>query len=159
MTRSPPYLPESTIRAFHQDEEGHWVADLACGHSQHVRHRPPMEVREWVLTEEGRRGRIGASLPCRHCRMPRLPETAVEYKRTSVFDATTTPLGLRKSHTTKAGVWGEIVVVEGRVLYVIENEEDASFVLRPGIPGPIAPQAPHHVDPYDDARFFVRFLR
>ncbi|HVJ91776.1 MAG TPA: DUF3565 domain-containing protein [Labilithrix sp.] len=151
--------PESPICAFHQDDEGHWVADLACGHSQHVRHRPPMEVREWVLTEEGRRGRIGASLPCRYCRMPRLPDAASEYKRTKIFDATTTPAGLRSSHTTKAGVWGEIVVLEGRVLYVIENEDDASFVLRPGTPGAIAPEAPHHVEPYDDARFFVRFLR
>jgi tellurite resistance-related uncharacterized protein len=91
--------------------------------------------------------------------MPRLPSTVSEYKRTSIFDAATTPAGLRARHTTKAGVWGEIVVLEGRVLYVIENEEDASFVLRPGVPGAIAPSAPHHVEPYDDARFFVRFLR
>ena len=152
-------VPESSIRGFHQDEEGHWVADLACGHSQHVRHRPPIEVREWVLTEAGRRERIGARLPCRLCRMPRLPESAKEYARTATFDTTTTPAALRKSHTTKDDVWGEIVVLEGRVLYVVENEADASFVLRPGVPGAIAPGAPHHVDPYEDARFYVRFLR
>ncbi|CAN5344751.1 hypothetical protein BH09MYX1_BH09MYX1_06260 [soil metagenome] len=118
-----------------------------------------MEVREWVITEAGRRGRIGAMLPCRLCRMPRIPESAVEYMRTAVFHSSTTPLGLRKSHTTKAGVWGQIVVLEGRVLYVIENEEDASFVLRPGVDGRIAPEAPHHVDPSEGASFFVRFLR
>jgi tellurite resistance-related uncharacterized protein len=151
--------PEAKILAFHKDEAGDWVADLECGHTQHVRHRPPMEVREWVMTEEGRHGRIGASLACRHCRMPRLPQAASEYNRTATFDATSTPAGLRKSHTTKDDVWGEIVVVEGRVLYVIENEEDASFVLRPGVPGAIAPQQPHHVEPYDDAKFYVRFLR
>jgi tellurite methyltransferase len=151
--------PESAVVGFRQDVEGDWIADLACGHSQHVRHRPPMETREWVRTEEGRRGRIGALFPCRLCRMPRLPKTVAEYKRTALFDAPTTPAGLRKSHTTKAGVWGEIVVVEGRVLYVIENEKDASFILKPGLPGPIAPEVPHHVEPYDDARFFVRFLR
>lgn len=150
---------ESPIVAFHQDDEGHWVADLACGHSQHVRHRPPVEVRPWVRTEEGRRGRLGAELPCRYCRMPCFPEAVSEYKRTAIFDAPTTPAALRKSHTTKDGVWAEIVVLAGRVLYVIENEEDASFVLRPGLSGPIAPEVPHHVDPYDDARFFVRFLR
>lgn len=91
--------------------------------------------------------------------MPRIPEAAAEYKRTAIFDATTVPTGLRKSHTTKAGVWGQIVVLEGRVLYVIENEEGASFVLRPGVAGAIAPEAPHHVEPYEGARFFVRFLR
>lgn len=152
-------LPESKVRGFHQDEEGHWVAELECGHAQHVRHRPPMETREWVLTEEGRRGRIGASFPCRYCLMPRIPDAVSEYKRTPTFDKTTTPAGLLKSHTTKEGVWGEIVVVAGRVLYVIEPEEGASFVLRPGVTGTIAPLAPHHVDPEDDARFFVRFLR
>lgn len=151
--------PESAIVGFHQDEEGHWVADLACGHTQHVRHRPPIESRPWVVSEEGRRSKLGAMLPCRLCRMPKRPADVVEYKRTPTFDATTTPAGLRARHTTKAGVWGEIVVEEGRVLYVIEEEEDASFVLRPGVPGTVAPQAPHHVTPYDDAKFHVRFLR
>lgn len=91
--------------------------------------------------------------------MPCLPKAVSEYERTATFDATTTPAALRKGHTTKDGVWAEIVVLAGRVLYVIENEEDASFVLRPGLSGPIAPAVPHRVDPYDDARFFVRFLR
>ena len=118
-----------------------------------------METREWVLTDEGRRGRIGASFPCPYCRMPRIPGAVSEYMRTATFDKATTPAGLLKSHTTKAGVWGEIVVIAGRVLYVIEPDEDASFVLRPGVTGPIAPLVPHHVDPEDDARFFVRFLR
>lgn len=152
-------IPESRVRAFDQDEEGHWVAELECGHAQHVRHRPPMETREWVLTDEGRRGRIGATFPCRYCLMPKIPGAVSEYERTPTFDKTTTPAGLLKSHTTKAGVWGEIVVVAGRVLYVIEPEADASFVLRPGVTGTIAPLVPHHVDPEDDARFFVRFLR
>lgn len=151
--------PESAIVSFRQDDEGHWIAELACGHAQHVRHRPPMESRPWVTTEEGRRGRIGAMLPCRYCRMPKLPSTVVEYERTPEFDATTTPAGLRARHTTKEGVWGEIVVTQGRVLYVIEDEADATFILKPGLPGPIAPQAAHHVVPYDDARFYVRFLR
>lgn len=151
--------PESPIRSFRQDAEGHWIAELECGHAQHVRHRPPLETREWVMTEEGRRGRLGARLPCRYCRMPRLPAAVAEYKQTTIYDATTTPAGLRKSHSTKKGVWAEIVVVEGRVLYVIEDEEDASFILSPGVAGTSAPMVRHHVEPYESARFFVRFLR
>ncbi|HUX34838.1 MAG TPA: DUF3565 domain-containing protein [Gemmatimonadaceae bacterium] len=58
---------ERRIVALHQDEEGDWVADLACGHSQHVRHDPPWEVREWVTTAEGREGRIGTMLACGYC--------------------------------------------------------------------------------------------
>lgn len=55
------------IAGFHQDEERHWVADLECGHTQHVRHDPPWQVRPWVITVEGRAGRIGTTLECRLC--------------------------------------------------------------------------------------------
>lgn len=57
----------SRIVGFHQDEEGHWVADLACGHSQHVRHDPPWQNRPWVVTAEGRQRFLGVELPCRTC--------------------------------------------------------------------------------------------
>ena len=55
------------IIGFHQDEQGDWVADLACGHGQHVRHQPPLTSRPWVLTEAGRNGRLGEHLNCLKC--------------------------------------------------------------------------------------------
>lgn len=55
------------IEGYHRDEEGHWVAHLDCGHQQHVRHDPPLVTRPWVLTAEGRRGRLGAELDCVRC--------------------------------------------------------------------------------------------
>lgn len=55
------------IVGFHEDDDGHWVAELACGHGQHVRHDPPLADRPWVLTEEGRRARLGVTLPCVLC--------------------------------------------------------------------------------------------
>ena len=55
------------IIGFHQDEVGDWVADLECGHTQHVRHNPPWINRPWVLTPEGRAGKLGATLPCKLC--------------------------------------------------------------------------------------------
>lgn len=55
------------IVGFHQDEHGDWIADLECGHTQHVRHNPPWLVREWVMTAEGRAGFIGRELECRAC--------------------------------------------------------------------------------------------
>jgi hypothetical protein len=58
------------IVGYHVDEEGHWVADLACGHGQHVRHQPPMTSRPWVLTEAGRRGHLGTELNCKRCEEP-----------------------------------------------------------------------------------------
>jgi hypothetical protein len=62
-------IPERRIVGFHQDEEHHWVAELECGHSQHVRHTPPWQVRPWVLTATGRASHLGTVLPCRSCAM------------------------------------------------------------------------------------------
>lgn len=55
------------IAGFHRDERGDWVADLECGHPQHVRHDPPWMERAWVTTEAGRRSRTGAILYCVRC--------------------------------------------------------------------------------------------
>lgn len=55
------------IIAFHQDEYHDWVADLACGHSQHVRHQPPFQNRPWVIAESSRNEYIGYELNCSEC--------------------------------------------------------------------------------------------
>ena len=55
------------ISGYHRDEEQHWVAELACGHSQHVRHEPPWMHREWVTTEQGRESMLGFELLCVKC--------------------------------------------------------------------------------------------
>jgi uncharacterized protein (DUF488 family) len=61
------YPPSSTIVGYHQDEEKDWVAELSCGHQQHVRHRPPLVERPWVLTEIGRAEKIGHPVVCAEC--------------------------------------------------------------------------------------------
>jgi hypothetical protein len=55
------------IVGFHLDDEAHWVAELDCGHNQHVRHAPPWVSRPWVATAEGRASRLGSELECRKC--------------------------------------------------------------------------------------------
>ena len=42
-------LHRKIIGSYHQDERLDWVADLECGHGQHVRHNPP-----WVVSPTGR---------------------------------------------------------------------------------------------------------
>lgn len=58
---------QQAIVSFHLDEEGHYVADLACGHGQHVRHDPPWQNRPWVLTKQGRKEKLGVMLECKKC--------------------------------------------------------------------------------------------
>lgn len=61
-----PGVPRRIV-GFHRDAEGHWVAELECGHTRHVRHDPPWQVRPWVLTPEGRAGFLGTVLGCVKC--------------------------------------------------------------------------------------------
>ena len=58
------------IVGYHLDDVGDWVADLACGHGQHVRHQPPFFSRPWVLMQEARSRQIGQLLFCKHCHEP-----------------------------------------------------------------------------------------
>jgi hypothetical protein len=74
---------DSAIVGFRQDERGDWIAELACGHRQHVRHEPPFHQRPWVLDAKGRRQRLGTPLQCRLCDQgvpppPRSPELGGE---------------------------------------------------------------------------------
>jgi len=55
------------IIGYHTDEENHWVAQLDCGHNQHVRHDPPWMRREWVTAQTGRDEMLGYRLDCRKC--------------------------------------------------------------------------------------------
>lgn len=69
---------ERDIVGFHKDEEGDWVAELECGHTQHVRHNPPWMNRPWVTTREGRQRFLGRPLDCKQCDAPEnhSPESA-----------------------------------------------------------------------------------
>ncbi len=58
---------EQAIIGYHQDELKDWVAELACGHYQHVRHNPPWINRVWVTTKQGRASKLGEKLACKKC--------------------------------------------------------------------------------------------
>ena len=59
--------PISRINGFHQDEEGHWVVELSCGYTQHLRHQPPWQARPWVLDPAQRAQHIGQPFACGWC--------------------------------------------------------------------------------------------
>lgn len=58
---------DKLIVAFYQDEEMDWVAEMECGHTQHMRHNPPWQNRVWVTSKEGREARLGKKLRCKQC--------------------------------------------------------------------------------------------
>lgn len=73
MSSSGPQI-EKAIVGYHTDEQGHWVAELECGHFQHVRHDPPWMVREWVTSPSGRQSMLGYRLDCKKCAQGEPPD-------------------------------------------------------------------------------------
>lgn len=151
-------MSQEKIISFTQDDQGHFVAILECGHSVHMRHRPPLESRPWILDAEERKSRVGSLVDCIFCDMPKLPPEARSYQRTRSFDQDSVPKGLLSEHRTKADTFGRIVVESGKLLYEIPSLL-RSWVLRPGVDGFIAPEQLHRVAPVGEVRFFVEFYR
>ena len=147
------------ITGFHRDAEEHWVAELSCGHGQHVRHDPPLSERPWVLSEAGRAGRIGETLDCRRCDARELPADFAPYKETPLFDAESLPAALQARHETRAGVWALIQVAEGRVRYRIHAPFDSEEELAPGTPGVVLPEVPHQLELLGPVALRVEFWR
>ena len=147
------------ITAFEVDAEGDPVARLACGHRQHVRHDPPLAERPWVLTPEGREARIGTPLDCVRCDRLEMPDGFAPYRRTPEMDQASTPKALRGVHTTKAGVWGRILVFEGALDYELLAPFDRRERLTPERSGTIPPEVPHRVSPAGTVRFVVEFWK
>ena len=147
------------ITGFHLDEAGDRVAELDCGHGQHVRHRPPFVNRPWVVTDAGREAMLGTPLDCVRCDRMEWPEGLVAYRRTPQFDETTTPAGLRSEHATKRGVWARIHVTSGALNYRVGAPIHRSFRVVPSSNAVIVPEVPHLVEPDGPVRFFVEFSR
>ncbi|GGC45268.1 DUF1971 domain-containing protein [Chelatococcus reniformis] len=84
------------------------------------------------------------------------PYRSKPYRSTPVFDETTLPQALRSRHSTKAGVWGMVRVLEGR-LRLTYFDPLRDIVLDPRTPGPLAPEQAHFVEPLGPMRMQVDF--
>jgi tellurite methyltransferase len=147
------------IAGFHRDADSHWVAELDCGHGQHVRHDPPFVERPWTQTEEGRASRIGTMLDCVRCDRREMPDGFAPYRRTASFTEASIPDALRGRHSTKRGVWALIHVTRGRLGYRVFEPFDIEEVLEPGTKGVVIAEVEHAVTPLGEVDFFVEFWR
>ena len=149
---------ERAITGYHQDDVGDWVAELACGHNQHVRHDPPFRLRAWVLDPDGRLGRLGTPLNCPLCDRCELPEGLHRVRTSTVWDERTMPAGLRRAHRVAAGTWGRIVVHDGQLRFAAETTPEIDLELDPGSAQGIPPDVLHEVEPLGAVRFSVEFF-
>ena len=91
-----------------------------------------------------------------------LPPGLVSQRRTDVFTEDTVPAGLLKAHSTKAGTWGLIHVLEGQLVYrVTDHRRPASETLLTAETGPgvVEPTILHEVAAPQPVRFFVEFYK
>jgi tellurite resistance-related uncharacterized protein len=147
------------IEGFHQDDQGDWVAELSCLHSQHVRHRPPFFDRPWVTTAAGRQERIGAELDCPLCDRAELPTGLAVARTAGPFDTTSVPPGLLRDHRVGEHTWACIRVLAGTLRFRLATEPPLDRTITSGESQPVPPTVLHAVELLDDTtRFEVEFL-
>ncbi|MCP9835342.1 MULTISPECIES: DUF1971 domain-containing protein [unclassified Cyanobium] len=88
-----------------------------------------------------------------------LPGGLTPYQRTPSFDAETVPAGLRAQHSTKAGVWARVVVLEGSLPFRFLEPHEELVLLTPERLGIVAPTQLHQAEPGPGVRFYVEFHR
>ena len=147
------------IVGFHVDELGDWVADLDCGHGQHVRHRPPFTNRPWVVSAAGRAEMLGTELDCVRCDRMEWPDGLVACRRTPEFDQGSIPTGLRSEHSTRRGTWARIHVISGALRYHVGAPIHRTLRVDSAASAVIVPEVRHRVEPDGSVRFFVEFFR
>jgi tellurite resistance-related uncharacterized protein len=91
--------------------------------------------------------------------MKELPKGLAPTGRTPEFTEATIPAALLRAHTTKAGSWARIRVLEGALHYRIRGPAQEDHLLHPGEDGIIEPEVPHEVEASGPVRFYVEFLR
>jgi tellurite resistance-related uncharacterized protein len=89
--------------------------------------------------------------------MKNLPAGLMPNKRTPEFTELSVPKSLLESHSTKAGTWGKIVVLEGSMTYRILEPAIEEIELGPNAPGVIAPAVKHEVATHSPVRFYIQF--
>lgn len=91
--------------------------------------------------------------------MKTLPDHVKPYQQTPEFTEQTVPAGLLRAHQTKEGVWGRIVILEGRLQYTINEPVEKVVILDNNNHGVVEPTIMHEVKPLGAVRFYVEFYR
>lgn len=142
--------------AFEQDEEDEWRVLLDCGHRRHLRHDPPRECRPDLADEESRNSALGGEIECGRCQQRLLPEDFEVYRSTPVFTEESVPSGLLADHNLKAGVWGNLVVLEGSVNFC---EGQTAHLLTGGDTWSVLPEVVHHLQLRGPVTLRIDFFR
>lgn len=150
---------EKKIVDFHVDEQGDWVADLECGHTQHVRHNPPWINRPWVLEEEGRKRSLGALLDCLKCNMPTMPERVHRVECSEVFDQQALVNQYSGMQKNDHDCWIKVVVSEGELVYQQVADKTKGYVIDSNFSAVIMPNEIFSLSPKGHVLFQFHYYQ
>lgn len=88
-----------------------------------------------------------------------IPENIQKYAESPVFTEDNVPAKLTSTHDTKAGVWGRLCILEGRLKYIIPGPPLSSSIIETGEIGVIRPEQPHRVEMIGPVKFKIEFCR
>ena len=88
-----------------------------------------------------------------------LPGGLTAYSRSPDFTTENLPPRLQAAHSTKAGTWGLLHVLDGKVLYCLEPPHEESRLISAGETVVIGPAILHRVSFVEAGRFFIEFYR
>ncbi len=89
----------------------------------------------------------------------RLPADVVLVRTTDEFTEESIPQALLRAHRVAEGAWGRLVVREGAVEFVFEDDPATRTRLGPGASIVIPPGRFHHVEIIGAVKFVVEFYR
>lgn len=88
-----------------------------------------------------------------------MPPGFTAYARSPDFTPETLPANLQTAHTTKAGTWALLHVLEGKVLYELEPPRIGQSLISAGGQVVIEAEVSHHVRFVEPGRLFIEFYR
>lgn len=88
-----------------------------------------------------------------------LPDGFHAYARSPDFTQASLPARLQAAHTTKAGTWGLLHVLEGSIIYRLEPRGSGERLVVAGQNIVIQDQVPHHVAFVTPGRIYIEFYR
>jgi len=88
-----------------------------------------------------------------------IPDGFAPYSRSRDFTPDTLPKQLSASHSTKAGIWGLLHVLEGEVLYRLDAPRSGEVRVGAGQKVVIEEGARHSVSFIQAGRFYIEFYK
>jgi len=88
-----------------------------------------------------------------------LPDSVRKYSETPLFSEQTVPDKLTSEHDLKAGVWGKLCVIAGKLEYHVPGAPDKVHAIKAGEKVVIEPRQVHFVRPIGHVQFKVEFYR